>query len=154
MRQISATRVTSVLLLILLVSVALASLPACRSTGGPEAEESPIEVAADNLYSQYEDNQVAADLHYKGKVLHVFGTIYTFGTTLKGLPFVVLDGGRSDSPVPGLLDVWGTQCIFDERSASVVAKLTKGQKIVVEGRCIGGVGRFVTLVDCRLISSE
>lgn len=165
MRLLKITFSTLLIALILFPSIS------CGSKEKPAVEEEiPIEITADSLYTEYEENEVAADLQYKGKLLRVSGRIYTFGKTsatdimaiatysgtTKGVatyldvPYVVLNGGKSGTPTPGL-DIWGTQCVFPQGSAPAVAKLSKGQEIVIEGRCIGGNRRFVTLIDCYLV---
>lgn len=151
----------NIILSVLAITLALFPLVGCA----PQKEElqtetSPIEITAEKLYIEYEEQQLAADTEYKDRTLRVSGKIYTFGKTTsiiglsqkEELPYLILDGGRAESSIPGLLDIWGTQCIFPAGSTAVLAKLAKGDEVVVEGKCIGGQMRFVVLTDCYLIS--
>lgn len=137
-------------LISLLVIIAITCiLVSCTSI-----EEKPIEVRAGNLYSAYVENEVSADLEYKDKLLLVSGKVYKIGKLTNGAPYLILDGGKSDSNLAGLLDTYGTQCQFPEDKAELIAAISKGDMVKVQGRCSGGIIRFIVINNCSLVDIE
>ena len=68
-----------------------------------------IEISAGQLYQEYRNNEVAADLKYKGKMLKVTGIVRTVGEDILGNPYVVIVGDKND---------WrGVQCLYPETQA-------------------------------------
>lgn len=90
-----------------------------------------VEVTAKQLYADYEANEVNADDKYKGKVLHVSGTISTIGKDVLDTPYVEFAG---DS---GL----GVQCMFDD--AGALGSLKKGQQLAVRCKGDGKLGNVI-----------
>lgn len=101
-----------------------------------------IEVTANNLYSEYEANEVAADRKYKGNTIIVSGEIQKIAKEILGKPYVILGG-------EGFLD--GVQCVFDRNQEGAVAKLSKGQSINIRGKVSGKLGN-VLLDNCEIHS--
>ncbi len=116
--------------------------------------EIPVEVRALDLYAAYNKNQVAADKDYKDKLLHVHGLVHKIGKLSNGTPFLVLDGGKADRSVGGILDTFGTQCLFPKDAVDDLAVLSKGDMVMIEGRCSGGMLRYVVISQCSLISVD
>jgi hypothetical protein len=108
------------------------------TTGTP----APISVTATTLYHDYEGNEVAADEKYKGKTLAVSGTVDSIGKDISDTMYVTLSSGKQYS-------ITSVQCIFGDEHKSALARLSKGQKVTVKGRCDGKFGN-VLLRDCSL----
>src|SRR5690606_10394292 len=82
-----------------------------------------LTVTADEVYQAYEDNEIAADQKYKGKVLEMTGTV---------------DGVKPDH-----IELKAGQFIaqvnvyFADSEKAKASSLTKGQAITVRGKCEG-----------------
>ena len=110
------------------------------ATGSTESDEDTKEVqsktpsytlSADQLYREYESNEVAADEKYKGKIIIVYGEIQDIGKDIMDEPYIVIGGG-------GFLD--GVQCSFTKSQGSSIASLSKGQNVKVKGEVSGKMG--------------
>jgi len=97
-------------------------------------------LSANQLYNEYNSNEVAADSKYKGKVVIVIGRIQDIGKDIMGDAYIVIGGG-------GFLD--GVQCTFTKGEQSSVARLSKGQQVRVKGEVAGKMGN-VLVTKCRL----
>jgi hypothetical protein len=95
------------------------------------------EVTATKLFRDYQDNEVAADDIYKGKKLAVTGIIDDIGNDALNDSYITLKTGYV---------IGSVQCYLDKK---IVAKLKKGQKVVVTGRC-KGLFVNVSLKDCKI----
>lgn len=109
---------------------------------GPKSAETPaIKITAESLYDEYDANEIAADQRYKGHVLEVSGTIHSIGKA--GSPYVQLD--RS-GPWPNPAAI----CYFDSSNDAGLARLSKGDRIVIRGKCTGRSLASVSLRECRI----
>jgi len=108
----------------------------------PPPEEIVVEVTAQELYSDYEANEVAADQKYEDKILQVDGVIISIGKDITDTPYVVLGKGED-------FELGGVQCFFNDED--VVAQLSKGQIATVKGKCTGYLWN-VLVEDCSLES--
>lgn len=96
------------------------------STPSPEI----VKVAAGDIYSAYQANEIAADQQYRNKAVEISGSIIEISENKYGDPYVLLgDGGR--------YEFFGVQCFFSTTAEPELAKLAKGQKIVIQGECTG-----------------
>lgn len=104
----------------------------------PKKEEKSVEevivISAWDLYNAYEDNEVAADLKYKNKILEVTGTISDFGVDVFGTAFIMLDTGGPFKD---------TQVFFKKGQEEKIAELSKGEKVTVLAK---GGGLIITSV--------
>ena len=91
-------------------------------------------LSADDLFREYDTNEVAADARYKGKIVIVSGTIQDIGKDIMDDAYIVIGGG-------GFLD--GVQCIFTKGEQSTVARLSKGQRVTVKGEVAGKMGNVL-----------
>ena len=123
-----------------IASLAAAAVFCAIAVGSTETEESAKAVAsqepaytltAEALYSAYDDNEVAADAKYKGKIVVVSGVIQDIGKDLADDPYVVIGG-------EGLLD--GVQCTFADSKSEQLAGLSKGQNATIKGKVVGLLG--------------
>lgn len=94
--------------------------------------EEVIAITATDLYKAYQDNEVAADLKYKGKQLEVTGTISDFGVDVFGTAFIMLATGGPFKD---------TQVFFRKGQEEKIAELSKGEEITIIGK---GGGLIIT----------
>ena len=132
-------------LIVLLVIIAVVA---------PEPGEEPkMTVSAYDLLRDYEDNEVAADLKYKDKVVLVTGVIdsiysgdvptVTFSTPGVMEKALLVDNPKGISEEVVLALQWVT-CRFSPEEVVSVGELRKGQQITFRGKVTGdglfGVG--------------
>jgi tRNA_anti-like len=104
----------------------------------PPAVEPAITVSAATLHAAYESNAVAADATYRGNGLRVAGRVDDIGRGLTGAPYITL--------APGVL------CYIDKSQTAGVAKLKKGDSVMVVGRCTGKTVVNMMVENCRLVN--
>lgn len=99
----------------------------------------PIEVTAAKLFADYEANEVAADITYKGKRLAVKGTIKSIDKDFMDNPVVVLAAPNQ---------FMGISANFNKEAIAQLAQLKKGA--VVTLTCTGA-GKVITnpVLDCK-----
>ena len=97
-------------------------------------------LSANQLYREYQNNEVAADIKYKGKIVLVSGTIHDISKDILGKPFIVIGGS-------GFFD--GAQCSFTRNQESVLGRLSKGQHVKIKGKVSGKFGH-VQVENCTL----
>lgn len=94
------------------------------------AETPAFDLSAQQLYSDYEANGVAADGKYKEKVLRVTGEVNTIDRDIMDKIYVTLKGDEYFGDI---------QCYFAESHVSTASQLSKGQTITVKGKCDGKI---------------
>lgn len=99
------------------------------------------EETARALLAVYENNEVAGDQHFKGRVVRVRGRVSGVGREILGRAFVTLGG---DLQIPSV------QCVFAVGKGQETAELVKGQKATLEGK-VDGKMMNVLLSDCVLV---
>lgn len=106
----------------------------------PKAEEKPkeetITISASDLYSAYNDNEIAADQKYKGKQLEVSGTVQDIGKDIFDSIYVTLETAE----LMGSIQVY-----FEKGQEDAIAALSKGQELTVVGKGDGFLIMTVTL---------
>ena len=85
-----------------------------------------VTISASKLYKEYNENEIAADEKYKGKIIEVTGVIRDIGNDIMDNAYITRVGNEYFGDI---------QCYFNEKS--VVAKLSKGKRITVIGSCSG-----------------
>ena len=130
----------SLIALAIFALLAAGSLETDTDTAQVQSQAASYTLSANQLYSEYDANEVAADAKYKDRVVVVSGYIQDIGKELAGRAYVVIGG-------QGFLD--GVQCVFTEGEDSTVARLYKGQYISIKGE-VSGKGGNVILYKCRL----
>ena len=118
-------------------------LSTARSTSSAEEElaNAPsYTLSANALFREYDNNEVAADTKYKGKIVLISGTVQDISKDILGKPFIVIGGS-------GFLD--GVQCSFTKNEEPALARLSKGQRVRVMGEVSGKLGN-VQVEDCSL----
>lgn len=93
----------------------------------PPAPQKPaFTLKASALFKAYEDNEVAADLKYKGQLLEVTGTVTKIGKTeTKKVPYLEFGWGQFS------LDC--VQVQFSAGDEAELARLNKGDTVTVRG---------------------
>lgn len=99
-----------------------------------------IDASARGLVYEYEQNEVASDSKYKGKILRVRGAVGDIKKDILDELYVTLEAG---DPIRSV------QCYFDKEHSGALAKLSKGASISIRGRC-DGLMMNVILKDCVL----
>lgn len=98
-----------------------------------------IEITANELYSAYNANEVAADEKYKGKKIAVTGVISDIRKDFAGNAKISLEIGILQT----------INCNFG-KNAGVVSKLNKQDKITVVGICKGFIVKQVVVDNCEV----
>ena len=102
-----------------------------------------IIVEATSLYQVYQANEVDGDQRYKGKWLHVVGTVRDIGKDILDTPFVTFDVDDEKA-------LFTVQALFTRnQDENLVAGFSKGQRLEVVCR---GDGKLVTIIlrDCAM----
>jgi len=101
-----------------------------------EVWETPAEIriSAEELYRDYEANEVAADLKYKDKIIQVSGEVQDIGKDILGRIYITLKTGEHS--------FWSVQCFFSKEWESSVAHEIKGSPASVRGKCTGKFGNI------------
>ena len=121
--------------------LAIGSTDTDEDTQEIKSQDASYTLSADQLAREYENNEVAADAKYKGKIVIVSGTIQDIGKDVMDEPYIIIGGS-------GFLD--GVQCFFTESEESSVAHLSKGQRVSVKGEVSGKIIGNVLVKKCSL----
>jgi len=87
-----------------------------------------FEVTSQQIYKEYQDNEVAADAKYKDKRVKVTGTIISFDKSM-GVNYCYI-GSSGDF-------IGEVRCAMSEDFVKQAINYQKGQIISLEGKCIG-----------------
>ncbi len=98
-------------------------------TKSADVAQMAIIITAEQLYEEYEENEVAADLKYKNKLLQVTGIVKSIGKTIGDKPYISLQTGAFSSQV--------TFYFPSETYNEKLATLKKGTTIKIKGICKG-----------------
>jgi hypothetical protein len=116
-----------------------------EETGGFGGSSTPaIKISASQLFQEYENNEVAADEKYKGKSLEVSGRVGSIGKDFLDTIYVAISRG-------GEFEIFHVQCFFEDKYKQEAASLSKGQQVIIRGRCEGKMGN-VMLKRCEFVS--
>ncbi len=116
-----------------------------KNTNSPgmaqEEAESPvveaISITAEQLYKEYESNEVAADQKYKNKILNLSGTIRDIGKTIGDKPYINFATGRFTHQVM----VSFPAKVYDNQ----LATYSNGMQLDLTGKCNGMTLGMVTI---------
>jgi len=100
-----------------------------------------FELTAEELYTAYRENEVAADEMYKGKKLAITGTITDIGKDVTDRPYVVFK----------IYFLESVTCYFSKENNSVIAKMNKTDGATIVGVCGGLFLKNVVIKDCNII---
>ena len=131
MNKTTKRHIASLVTLLVFSVLAIGSTESEEDTKKVQSKTPSYTLSADQLYREYESNEVAADKKYKGKIVIVYGEIQDIGKDIMDEPYIVIGG-------EGFLD--GVQCSFTKSQESSVASLSKGQDVKVKGEVSGKMG--------------
>lgn len=102
-----------------------------------------IAITPQELWTAFDENEIAAEDKYKGKYVVIKGKIASITTNITGHPVVSFDVDKF-----GLATV---NCIFPKESRSIIASLKKGQMILIPGGICDGMSMGqVFIKDCEV----
>jgi len=110
------------------------------------AEDYPLlkkAIAPKALWKAFDENEVAAEDAYKGKVISVKGKIHAITTSVTGYPQITF-----------AVDPYGVNsvhCELPKEARPEIAKLKKGKEVIIAGKCTGMTMKSVFLRDCRIL---
>jgi hypothetical protein len=116
------------------------------STPQTTTQTAALTVNATELNADYHNNGVSADLQYKNKTINVVGVIVKISNDMSGNPTVDLAGGQGSAYGINVIE-----CSFDSSQADIVAKLTLGQNVTIQGECTGYDDIDVSITNCLLL---
>ena len=120
----------------------------CAGSGLEKSKSVPpnpsISVSAEQLISEYKDNEIAADQKYKGKLIQVTGRVDHVGKDIVDSMYVTVKG-------KGKYEFVTVQCFFDDSWATRLSYLSEDYPITVQGTCDGKFGN-VLLKSCEFPS--
>lgn len=115
-------------------------------TTSPMETITPTEITridAIDLAIEFDENEIAAEQKYKGKIIEVEGMITDFGIDILDKPYLTLAGIDEY----GLTDI---ACYFPSEAATELATLAKWDEVIVRGECRGKT-MHVMLKNCELV---
>lgn len=103
-----------------------------------------------DMLNEYEENEVAADLKYKGKTVVISGIISDIGKTEslfgEGTPYILFSNSGADSYFSTI------QCGFSKKTEiEKLANCSKGQSVTVKGTCTGLSLFNVMMSNCFIV---
>lgn len=105
--------------------------------------EPAFTVTPDQICREYEENEIASDKKYKGKLIRVTGFVDDVKKGLLDSLYVTFK--RADE-----FAIVTVQCFFDDKYEDQLASLQKGSQISIQGTGDGLMG-MVHLVDCVVV---
>jgi hypothetical protein len=125
----------------------LAPLDAAEQTRLAEvrAAAGSLRVPLATLLGEYHDNEVRADLAYKGKVVQVDGVVGDTKKDITGAIYVIVGTGKA-------LEVPTVQCFIRADQTERAAALSRGASVTVRGR-VEGLMMNVLVKDCVITAS-
>jgi hypothetical protein len=105
----------------------------------------PTGAKAETLLREYKDNEIHADAQFKGRLARVDGVVGQVSKDPSGETYVTVGtGAELETPV--------VQCFIAKGEETRAAALSKGKKVMVEGR-VDGLMTNVILRECVLGTS-
>ena len=135
-------------LLIITISLAIiAGLYAYYQFNKPHkdiASAKPVaSLKADQLFTQFEENEAEANLKYLGKIIEVSGVIYSIEKkTESGFNLLLMNED----------EMFGVACSFDNDKVNT-GDISKGNRVVIKGECVGMLSDVV-LIRCVIVETK
>ena len=95
-----------------------------------------------DLANEFENNSIAAEAKYEGKLIYVRGPVGSVDKDILDNPYVAIRGEW---------DFASVQCFLTDEEVSSASALRKGQRIVVAG-VVGDTTLGISLDGCKIIS--
>ena len=141
MNKNTKKHIASLVTLLVFSVLAIGSTESEEDTKEVQSKAPSYTLSANQLYEEYESNEVAADAKYKGKIVIVSGKIQDIGKDITDEPYIVIGG-------EGFLD--GVRCSFAKSQEPSIASLSKGQNVKVKGEVSRKGISKVLLRNCSL----
>ncbi len=110
---------------------------------GSETKIEYIEVSANDIFSSFEENEVAAEEKFEGKLVKITGIVSEINSKSALTSANVLL--KVDGTVFGCV-----QCNFNSENSKALANIEKGQTITIIGTC-GGLSLYNVMINaCEL----
>lgn len=107
-----------------------------------QPKETVIEVSPVDLHTAYQENEIAADAKYDGKLVKITGTVNNIGKDILDDVYLTIDTGEYLQEI---------QCYFsDSEQIDAVATLKTGDTVTLIGRCSGLSITNVIIKDCEI----
>lgn len=103
-------------------------------------------LTADELYAEYQQNQLAAAAKYEGKIVVVSGAIASIREDITGTPYLLLS-------IKDML-IGGVQCYFKKENKYRLMNLSKSQQVRIRGRVGSMTIGYIGIKDCQLQSTD
>jgi hypothetical protein len=140
MSKSNLKQAASATLLAIFIALAGGSVETDSGAKKVASEAAAYNLTADQLYSEYDANQVAADAKYKGKIVLVSGSISDIGKDVTDTAYIIIGG-------TGMLN--GAQCMFPKGQESLIGNLSKGQQVTAKGEVSAKIGN-VLIRNCSI----
>ena len=101
-------------------------VPAASVEPSSRPPEPILAVSTSELFTQYDENELAADRAYKGKTVQVSGVFRSLSIDAGRLLVVISDGGTAN-----------INCYFDYAYASQLIDMHAGNHLALQGICMG-----------------
>lgn len=112
------------------------------NTAVEQKQEEIMEVDYNTLYQEYMDNPISADAKYKNKTLKLTGIVGSIDREIDQRTYITFDIGPLEN----------IRITFKKSEESKVATLSKGQTVMIKGKCAGTLlNTTVALDDCEII---
>jgi len=110
----------------------------------PELKPAEMELTVSELFTAYEDDDIAASERFANKILRITGVVSLIDVkNISDTHYIRLTGSEGDL-------MQSVQCMFDKKYAYLLCQLEKGQVVTVQGRYNGSI-IAMRMVDCFLI---
>lgn len=114
----------------------------CSKIDSATSSREAITIYSERLVAKYEENQIAADKEYKGKILEVEGFVGEISKDFFGYRYVTLTASKHTYRT--------VQCFFGGSSESKLVELRPNQILKIRGRCEGQL-IHVVLHNCTIV---
>ncbi|MEI7594493.1 MAG: hypothetical protein WCK02_02010 [Bacteroidota bacterium] len=134
---------TQILVICLLIMIIFSCTNSNNSVNQIEKEKtaeiiSEIQKNALDLCNEYEQNEAAADLNYKDKLIVVNGKVEKIGKDIMNNYYVLIEANNNIN----------VQCLFNNKDISELSKLKKGTEIKIKGKCFGKMLNIIIRECC------
>ncbi len=114
-----------------------------NTDAGETVESEYIEVSADDIFAEFQENEVAANQKYKGKLVKITGVVNNINAADAFISANILLS--VDSSMFG-----SVQCNFNSNDSKSLSNVSKGQSVTIIGTCNGLASFNVMINDCEI----
>ena len=105
----------------------------------PTKQSIPL-ISAEQLFEDYEENEIAADNRYKGRLFRIEGEVSKIGKDITDQPYIVLNTYNC---------IFKVQCFLSHTSVEKAGRLVPGDPATLVGTINGKFGNIIVL-KCAL----